>query len=67
MSPSLKQYIKFVKEEQAQAHVSPKHAKPIFLTKLITIASYTDRQLQRRDLTILERFVLVRVQALLKL
>ena len=67
MSPSLKQYLKFVKEEQAQAHVSPKQAKPIFLTKLKTIASYIDRQLQRTDLTILERFVLVRDQALLKL
>ena len=62
----LKQYLKFIKEEQAQAHVSPKQAKPIFLTKLKSIASYIDRQMQRHDLSIAERFVLARDQALLK-
>ena len=54
----LKQYLKFIKEEQAQANVSPKQAKPIFLTKLKSIASYIDRQMQRYDLSIAERFVL---------
>ena len=63
----LKQYLKFIKEEQAQAHVSPKQAKPIFLTKLKRIASYISRQLQRNDISITERFVFARDQALLKL
>lgn len=51
-NPVMSPSLKFVKEEQA--HVS-------------TIASYINRQLQRTDLMILERFIMVRDQALLKL
>lgn len=65
-SPVVKQYVKFVKEEQAQAHVVPKQAKPIFLSKIKQIGSFINRQLSRSDLSLRERFVLARDQALFK-
>ena len=36
--PSIKQYLKSVKEEQAQARVQPHRAVPLFEDKLVTIA-----------------------------
>lgn len=65
-SPQVKQYLKLVKEEQARAHVLPKQAKPIFLSKVRTVALFIDREL-RRDLSVRERYVLFRDQAWLKL
>ena len=66
LSPLLKSYVKLVKEEQAQAHVLPRQAKPMFLSKLSSIFSYIDRQLSRPDLSLREKFVLARDQAFFK-
>ena len=66
LSPLLKSYVKLVKEEQAQAHVLPRQAKPIFLSQFSSIFSYIDRQLSRPDLSLREIFVLVRDQAFFK-
>lgn len=43
--PSIKQYLKSVKEEQAKARSRPKNAIPIFLDKLEKIAAYIFAQL----------------------
>lgn len=43
--PSIKQYLKSVKEEQAKARSRPKKAIPIFLDKLEKIAAYIFAQL----------------------
>lgn len=45
----------------------PKQAKPIFLSKVKTIALFIDMELRRDDLSVRERYVLSRDQAWLKL
>lgn len=67
MSSVVRQYLKYIKEEQARAHICPKQAKPLFLTKIYVIASYIKRQQARDDLSLRERFVLARDQAMFKL
>ena len=66
-SETVKQYIKAIQEEQAKAHIVPRQAKPIFITKLRSIATYIDRELRRSNLSLREKFVLYRDPALLKL
>lgn len=66
-SSKVKEYIKLVKEEQAKAHVLPKQAKPIFITKLRKICNYIVNQLSRPDLPIRQQYVLHRDQAFFKL
>ncbi|CAC5396545.1 unnamed protein product [Mytilus coruscus] len=66
-SEPVKAYLKAVQEEQARAHIVPKQAKPIFINKVRSIAVYISRELNRSDLTLREKFVLQRDQALLKL
>ena len=39
-APLVKEYLKLIKEEQAKAHVLPKQAKPIFLTKVKAMCSF---------------------------
>ena len=63
----IKSYLKVIKEEQAKARVLPQQAKPMFMTKLRTVFAYIDRELGRKDLTLREKFVLVRDQAFFKL
>lgn len=58
-SPLVKEYLKLIREEQAEAHVLPKQAKPIFLSKIKTIALFIGRELDRSDLSLRERFVKV--------
>ncbi|CAC5359363.1 unnamed protein product [Mytilus coruscus] len=67
VSETIKAYLKAVQEEQARAHIVPKQAKPIFINKVRSITVYISRELKRYDLTLRERFVLQRDQALLKL
>ena len=43
--PSIEQYLKSIKEEQAKARSPPKNAIPIFLDKLEKIAAYIFAQL----------------------
>jgi hypothetical protein len=66
-SPLVKEYLKLIREEQARAHVLPKQAKPIFLSKVGAIALFIDRELRRDDVNVRERYVLFRDQAWLKL
>ena len=56
-SSAIRQYVKCIKEEQAMAHVLPKQAKPIFVSKLKTISQYIIDQLSRPDLTPKERYI----------
>lgn len=65
-SPMVKEYLKLIREEQAKAHVLPKQAKPIFLSKVKAIALFINRELDRCDLTLKEKFVLIRDQAWIK-
>ena len=44
--PSIKSYLKLIKEEQAKARVCPKKAVPLFLEKLQIIAQFILAQLQ---------------------
>lgn len=66
-APQIKSYVKCVKEEQAKAHVVRKQAKPLFISKLRVICLYIDRELQRTDLTVQERYIFLRDQACLKM
>lgn len=65
-SPLVKEYLKLIREEQAKAHILPKQAKPIFLSKVKAIALFINRELDRCDLTLREKFVLIRDQAWIK-
>ena len=65
-SSEIKYYLKLIQEEQAKAHVVPTQAKPIFLSKLQSISIFISNELRRNDLSLRERFVLVRDQALFK-
>ena len=66
-SPLIKGYYRQIAAEQAQAHVLPKQAKPIFLDKVRKICIYVDNQLKRTDLKLAQMYVLYRDQAFLKL
>lgn len=66
-SLDVKKYLKLVQEEQAQAHVLPRQAKPIFMSKLRAMSLFIERELQRVDLSLRERYVLHRDQAYFKL
>lgn len=66
-APIVKQYLKLIREEQAKSHVLPKQAKPLFIGKLRSISQFIKRELDRPDLTLRERFVLSRDQALFKI
>jgi hypothetical protein len=61
--------LKLIREEQARAHVLPKQAKPIFLSKVRAIALFIDKELKRDDLNVhvREKYVLFRDHASLKL
>ena len=63
---SVREYLRLVQEEQARAHVVPKQAKPIFLTKVKAISLYIQRELVAGVL-LKERYVLLRDQAWFKL
>lgn len=67
LAPTVKEYLKLVKAEQARAHVLPKQAKPIFLTKIKAICSYINREIQIETLSLKEKFILFRDQAWFKL
>lgn len=67
LSIEVKNYIKQCKEEQAKSHVLPKQAKPIFLRKIKSMTMYIDREFSRPDLSLREKFVLIRDQAIFKI
>ena len=65
-APLVKEYLKLMKEEQAKAHILPKQAKPIFLTKVKSIVSFIRRELMSRQ-SVKEKFIFYRDQAWFKL
>ncbi|XP_062606038.1 uncharacterized protein LOC134267842 [Saccostrea cucullata] len=67
LSPEVKNYVKFCKEEQAKSHVLPKQARPIFLGKIKKMTLFIDREFARPDLSLREKFVLIRDQAIFKI
>lgn len=67
LSPCVKQYVKTFKEEQARSHILPKQAKPIFISKIRRVCSYIDRELLRPDISLKDKFLLFRDQAIFKL
>ena len=63
----MKGYLKQVQEEQARAHLVPKQAKPIFVTKVRAIAGYIGSRLYLDSTSVKERYVMLRDQAWFKL
>lgn len=66
MSEKVSAFVQQVKVEQSKAHVAPRQAVPMFLSKLTLIAMYIDRHLDL-DIKNTAKFVLARDQALFKL
>eukprot|EP00105_Crassostrea_gigas_P037162 XP_019921310.1 PREDICTED: uncharacterized protein LOC105324906 isoform X1 [Crassostrea gigas] len=62
-----KDYLKIIQEEQARAHLVPKQAKPIFLTKVKAIVGYIGGRLSMSSVSVRERYILLRDQAWFKL
>ncbi len=66
-SLAVARYVNAIKMEQSVSHACPKQAVPVFADKLELIASYIERQLEgQTSLSLRQRFVLLRDQALLK-
>lgn len=63
----LDMYIQAIKLEQAQAHVSVKQAKPLFVDKLKKISAHINRNIQQEGLSPSQLFVYLRDQAFFKL
>ncbi|XP_071181349.1 uncharacterized protein [Mytilus edulis] len=66
-APIVKEYLKLIREEQASAHVLPKQAKPIFLSKIKAMCSYIDREIKSPGLSLRERYILYRDRAWMNL
>ena len=56
----VKQYLKLVSEEQAEARVVPKQATPIFVDKLSKLCSYLRNLVFAKDTTSAQRFLYAR-------
>ncbi|XP_061192114.1 uncharacterized protein LOC133200311 [Saccostrea echinata] len=67
LSPEVENYVKLCKEEQAKSHVLSKQAKPIFLGKIKKLTLFIEREFAHRDLSLREKFVLIRDQAIFKI
>ena len=58
--PSIKNYLKLIKEEQAKARICPKKAVPLFLEKLQMRAQFILTQLQSRRISPISLYILSR-------
>lgn len=67
VSETVHSFLDQIKVEQSKAHVMIKQAVPMFLSKLILISMYLDRQLEKTDLSLSSRFIYARDQAFFKL
>ena len=56
--PSIKNYLKLIKEEQAKARICPKKAVPLFLAKLQMIAQFILTQLQSPRTSPITQYIL---------
>lgn len=63
----VKKYLKAIKKEQSVAHIVPKQAKPIFLSKLRAICCYIDEKLQSGSLGVDKKSFYLRDQAFFKI
>ncbi|CAC5365850.1 unnamed protein product [Mytilus coruscus] len=52
VSPVIKETLKLAQFEQAEAHILPKQAKPIFLTKIKSIGAFVARELEKKVLNL---------------
>ncbi|XP_064639408.1 uncharacterized protein LOC135494969 [Lineus longissimus] len=52
ISDQVSTYLKQIREEQSKGHVMVTQAKPLFMSKLILIAMYMDRQLARQEVSL---------------
>lgn len=67
-SPTIKEYLIAVTEEQAKARILPKQVKPMFIGKVRSIASLIDDQITCSDqVSLREQYTLIRDQAIFKL
>jgi len=66
-APLVRNYLKLIREEQAQSNVLPKQAKPLFVGKLRSIFRHIDDQLCSKSISLRDRYVLLRDQAWFKL
>jgi len=55
--PSIMNYLKLIKEEQAKARICPKKAVPLFLEKLQMIAQFILTQLQCTQISPISLYV----------
>lgn len=65
--PSISKYLVAVKREQAESHIVPKQAKPLFLGKLKNISAFIYGELSKTDKKPAERYIMLRDQAFFKL
>jgi hypothetical protein len=67
ISAEVQEYMKAIQLEQAQGHVVPVQAPPLFLDKLRRISKYLVLQIGRPDLSATNKLVLFRDRAFLLL
>lgn len=61
-APQLQEYLKSMKDEQAEGHIVSKQAKPLFLGKLVLLSRYWQNELQGY-LSQKQRFIFLRDRA----
>ncbi len=64
---SVQDYVKVIKREHSEAHVTPKQAKPLFLGKLEAIGEYLDREASCPCASVKDKFTYMRDKAFLTL
>ena len=64
---SIADYIKVVRQEHSEAHVTSKQAKPLFIDKLERVCDYLIREEKSSQVSLKERFILLRDRAFLAL
>ena len=62
----MQKYPKASTEEQLRAHITPKQAVPLFLSKLLLLARYMSRKIAAQSVNPSGLFVLARDQAFFK-
>ncbi len=65
-APEVSLYLKAIQKEQSEARVTPRQAVPLFANKLRAIAEYIDREANCPCENPIQKFVLLRDQAFLK-
>ena len=63
MSPEVMSYIATIKDEQAEAHVVVKQAKPIPLEKIVALVTYLSKEIESKTLSLRDLFLFLRDKA----